>query len=194
MSLLLTGPSTSEDHPGMPQLGQGGWAMAGKSQRQRLPGSCNSAAGWDTRPLEGTSSLLPFPWPLLHLAGGHPASSMLAPCCPKPPEREWLEHPAAGSSSAVPSTPAGLWGCHSHGWLLESCQGLSRLGIPSCVGSALSPSPRGRPGRHLRGSAGNPRAGPYRTSHLARSPSLPCLGWLPGSTAGCQASLPGGLS
>lgn len=137
-----------------------------------LPGSCKSSGTLGRQVLGGDRQ--PPPLPLLHLVGESP-SSLLAPCCPKPPPHMWLEHPAAGSSSSVPSRPGVFWGFHSDQWLLGSCQDLSGLGIPSCVGS--TPDYQGPPGRHLSGSDGNSRAGPYRTSHLAPQP-FPALPWL----------------
>lgn len=150
--------------------------MAEKSQGQRLPGCLEAAivlAGWDARSSGVTGSMLSFPCPLLSLAGGEsPPRCLLAPCCPKPLLHVWLEHPAAGSSSSVPSRPGVFWGCHRGGWLLGSCQG---AGHPRLCG--LSPGQQGPPGRHLRSSYGNSWAGPSRTSHLALQP-FPALPWL----------------
>lgn len=152
-------------------------------------------AGWDTRSLGVTGSLLSFPCPLLHLVGGDSPPACWHLSVPNPHcVCGWNIPLAAGSSSSAPSRPGGFWGCHNDGWLLGSCQDLSRLGIPGCVGSAVSPGHQGPPGHHLRASDGNSQGGPLPYLTPCSAALLPCPGWLPGGTACCQASLPGGLS
>lgn len=153
-------PSTTEDHPGMPQLSQGGWAMAAQSQGQRLPGCLEAAialAGWDTRSLGVT--------PCWHLAAPKPAARVAGTSCCRQlqlsAQQPWrvLGMPQWWAAAGIPP------GAHG-------------LGIPA---ARAQPRTAGPSRRHLRGTDGNSRAGPSRTSHLAAA--LPCP-----ALAGCPAA------
>lgn len=126
----------------------------------------------------------------------HPSLSPLFASWVRGPLVPWdLSVPRAGPHGA-PCPLSTLPSC----WqlLLRALRGGSSAPWSRGQGLGHHPGTAAPPRRHLRARAGpvtgTPGAGPYRTSHLAPSPLLPCLGQLPGGTARCQVSVPGGLS
>lgn len=158
-----------------------------------LPGSCNSAGRVGQQVLGGGRQPVPLPCPLLPLVGGDSSPAWWHLAAPNP-------RCVCGWNilllAAPARCPAGLVGSRD-ATRMGGCQDPARTsagrGSPAAWAEQSAPDSRALPAATCVPVTGTPPgAGPYRTSHLA--PSLPCPGPLPGSTAWCQASLPGGLS
>lgn len=161
----------------MPQLGQGGWAMAGKSQRQRLPGSCNSAGRVGHQALGGDKQ--PPPLPLAPPAPGRwaPPLQHAGTLLPQTPRAR-----VAGTSCCRQLQRGAQHACWALGmpqpWLAARIlPGPQRAGDPQLCGLSTQPQPPGPswppPARQCREPQGGPL--PYLTPCSQPFPALPWL-------------------